>query len=93
MTRFVKSLWVAVASIILLASCGYDSSDKSSNIQQLQQENQELRQQITQLEHREGYLVMSVWMAVVISIVLLCVGLAVGIKIKKAVIEHEERGP
>ena len=95
-----KSIYAAILAIlcattILLTGCDGGSSSNSQEVDQLRSENSKLhaqndalRNDNANLKHREGYLVMTVGMATLCAGVLFCVGLAVGIGIRKSIKQH-----
>lgn len=96
----IRSLiFAACMAILPLAGCGGgDHQNPNSEIARLQKETKDLQTRIEKLQtdngdlkHREGYFVMSIWLAVLTAFVLLCVGLACGIKIKKSILLHETK--
>ena len=100
--KLFYALMLAMLCAVLLSGCpwGGGGSDGSTDAQnalllhenfELTRENSALRTEITKVKSREGYLVMSVGMSIFSAAILLCVGLACGMRIKKAVLAHEEK--
>jgi hypothetical protein len=75
---------IALFCTLLFAACKEESEIK--RIQDLEREKTQLQEELRRCQHHEGYWVMSVPLLVISAGVLFCVGLAVGMGIKKSVL-------
>jgi hypothetical protein len=97
--RFAVSTTIYLAAIVICcliagSGCGETSSKprsdwQSARIAQLEKEQTELRRKLDECEQQKGFLVLSAGGAVAGAVVLLCVGMASGMKLKRKVVEHE----
>jgi uncharacterized protein YlxW (UPF0749 family) len=100
MNNLATTIFRAFAMLCIattLASCDNGSSTTNQN-KQLQEQNAKLQKKvddlqtnIANLKSSQGYLVMSTGIAATAAVVLFCVGLAVGIRIRARITQHEHQ--
>jgi hypothetical protein len=87
----VQAFWPFTPSGDMTGELRADKARLQKENDSLKQENAQLRMQIGETGTRNGYLVVATWVATVLAFVLLCVGLASGMKIRQSVTKNEAR--